>query len=104
LLGGATLQGRSGVERIASVIEVPPYDSPATLGGVLGTIYTDYCTLSLTFASNLAFLILLYMVLKVAPVLSGVAVARALKSTPWGYSSSSSGRSNVETLGHRIGP
>jgi hypothetical protein len=38
LLGGATLQGRSGVKRIASVIEVPPYDSPATLGGVLGVI------------------------------------------------------------------
>jgi hypothetical protein len=38
LLGGATLEGRSGVERITSVIKVPSYDSPATLGGVLGAI------------------------------------------------------------------
>jgi hypothetical protein len=32
LLDGVTLRGRSGVERIASVIEVPPCDSPASLG------------------------------------------------------------------------
>jgi hypothetical protein len=41
-LGGATLRGRSGVKRIASVIEMPSYDSPAIIGeqgGVSGIIY-----------------------------------------------------------------